>query len=631
MALAAYLVLKDDAEESDEQARTADAEPEKSKAPELLTTGRVPGPGEARAAKRAAAARAKQGAKDKARGVRGTLVLIGEDGSRDTKPDGRLSLQWDSDDSSTNFVEVNVTNGLWSLPLARADAVATQLFRTHDRVAYRSDKKTSGWANGVALGADGRVHLEYTWAPPLRLHVLDAETGGHLTRVQLVTDMDEGFAFPKTVQGAVMVTSAASPIEVPIVVADDLRSNAALFVRSAGYAWQRIVVDTLEGGDRTMTLQLGGGADITVRGKLPGGTIYLRLWREDDKGEQPYFEREIEFAGLEAIRSLQLGAYEAKVQIGEWWSNPRDIAKGTLEVEAGTLASLTLDLKRPGAVRRVPFAGELIVPASLTLTNPEVVLQFTGDQSQGQHAYLRLGFAEKPPHLVTIEGRPGAFQFDAGPATPGPYQVTINEIGYRGTLVLGPNGTTRARIVVPEPGALTVRVVDATTGEDAGAAWISWHMVLLDHGGSHRPTRVNVNPKTKRFHLRVPSGRIALSADSESFSEAVGTVVDVPPGGSVEHTLRVTRSGSFLLVLREGKARVPFDWDWNVDVTGLDGESEAYMWGENDKGQQVWVDKPGRYKLAFPLQEGFEKVPDLFIDVAVGKVETHTVQLRRKR
>ena len=615
--------------------------------------------------------------------IEGTLTVLDLEGNEHANESGVFELVlWVK--NTGDIHEVTVRNGKWTAEAPPSVQLGVQGFRLGGRPAYVDEDR-------VPVPGDGTLHIRARWAPVARLRVKAADTGADLTGIEVVSGRDfdvgdqdhPGPCSPEDV----VLADARSPIEFGHEEEDVKAGTRKYWVRAPGYAWGRIAIDHRSGGERVLVLEPAAGVEVSLAGLRPGSRAVVRLReciegaREERRSLLQELRRalgkvegvseasldaadvdlEEKLAGVELtpmardilekmedlnterfvveaapdadgsarIEGVAPGRYRLTVEIGSRWRKPAALAEAVVDLGAGEIERVSLALKEPPArPSPVPVAGTLRVPEAWGPIRPRIRLhardadEGDGDDETAEERRHRL----RNLRALPVEGEPEVLRWDAGKLPPGRYEFTVDDVGYGTLIAVGPEGDSGMKLELPEPVDREIRLVDVETGEEARVNTLQWSLAVVDGFLSSIDNEVSRDERMGRFRFRAPGGKLRLRLDSDEYSLDDGDH-EIHAGESV---LRVRRTCGIRLSVKEGEARVPWDWSWGVPrAREVGGEGRATSWGEKSGAFRVEVTRPGTYELSFPSIRGYETIPSRRIEVKPGQFSEAIVDLRR--
>jgi hypothetical protein len=214
--------------------------------------------------------------------------------------------------------------------------------------------------------------------------------------------------------------------------------------------------------------------------------------------------------------------------------------------------------------------------------------------------------------------------------TPGRHVFSASPWMWTQVIEVAPSGTTGARLVVPPPCDVEVRLVDAATGDpiaDNDDLWwyvtsghIDWQLVDMER----LPC---AEPGVWRF--QAPIGTLVVSLWNK-LHDAEAMETDLKAGKNrVE--LKAVPNYSCAIALTDGAVPVPIDEEIGAGVraAALVGSGSLAECGTGHPCS-VWFTKAGRYRLTLPAIEGYEPVEPIEIEIAAGTIPLVEVALKQR-
>ncbi|MCK6461715.1 MAG: hypothetical protein L6Q95_17675, partial [Planctomycetes bacterium] len=434
-------------------------------------------------------------------------------------------------------------------------------------------------------------------------------TGAELAGVEIVQHVG-GFCLSELHPGPgyvqLVADDAASPVTLP-----ERPGEQVYWVRGPEHAWMRVEVEQSFGGERIVRLPRAGSLDVRLSNFDPDSGAEVRLY--DPTGSHllswPSDERP-------RIESLAAGTYRVRVEIGRWHRDPRCLGEALVEVEAGAVKEVAIDVARvPGAERLVPLAGSLHVDPAWGDDVGWIHLSVDGEDVPPG--------TDDPDVTLSKDGR-----WSVGRVPPGRYSVNVRPWTWCQMVDVGPSGNPDVKIVVPPPCDVEVRVLLSDRDEAAPVHTLWWGMrqgSCLEDAASEAPGR---------FRFRAPLGEIEFDGDDDFTIEA--RVVELKPGLN-RVTLRARRLYGFTIELEDAATgtKVPMHDGFcaRITVAGVDDpecRGDGTYSGSGSCGT-VGVTKPGRYRVMFLGEiEGFRSIDDHEVEVPPEGTARLIVRVRRK-
>jgi len=381
-----------------------------------------------------------------------------------------------------------------------------------------------------------------------------------------------------------------------------------VLVGCAGYAWERIEIDFGAGGERRLRLDPGGDLEVgLVGGDVPRGAR-LNLWRD---GFRPFAQVTLEGENPILLRDLAPGACEARVEVGDWWSDPIRLAEAPIEITAGETTRILLRLSAPPELMLAPLAGTVVLPREWEVDRPQLQAKFLDTPLDGENAYRYQN------NLLRAPGAEDTFLWDLGDVQTGRYHLVVSQVEYAVAIDLGPEGATDVELVVPPPVTLRVFPRDTRTGEPAELERLLWCCKRPEGSRSFGFERVDREPGTDAFEFRVPRMEIELFVSPGRYLSQ-NLTVDARAEENVV-TLEVSPASAIVVRLRASDTPVPWpSQTWPVE-TDLEGPGTMRSRGHRDGGLWFTLSEPGPYRFQPPTIDGFEPPDPVTFDAVEGE------------
>ncbi len=311
-----------------------------------------------------------------------------------------------------------------------------------------------------------------------------------------------------------------------------------------------------------------------------------------------------------AFSELPVGTYAVSLEHNEFfWGLVIPPVDGN--VLAGEVTELVLLVRSSQPEELVPFSGYVIVPIEW------------GDREPPIEMRLEREFGPIPEYEDWCETHatndPEMWAFDHDKMPMGTYAFRIRE--YTSTFHLGFGGDTNARIKVPGPATVIVRVVDEQTHLSlekpklewtfVGPSWNSWGGVV-----EFMPW----NSDEKQFRFRCLVGQVDLHPSSPNW-EIEDRTVQIHPGHNT-FTLEAKRETAILVQYYVDDKLFYSSGDKEWLCTPLSGEAESKTWSRRGETKIV-VSRPGPYCITPPHIHGYKPVAPFTIAARQGKIIKH--------
>ncbi len=556
----------------------------------------------------------------------GRLVVVDRAGLEHPREDGRFTLLTWIEGEPAALVPVSVSKGEWRAKTAPGRRARVTDLTIGGRVAVVVDE------GGLAGSGDREVTLRARWKASCALRVLDDATGRDLSGVEvvrLVSGGREDEPHPHGAGTAHVVKEAVSPVSLP--PADRL---AVYWVRARGFAWSRIRIDHVRGGERTIRLKRGGALEVTVVGPAARGRFLVLRRAEADEHGVPYTESALPESGVARVNAMEPGRYDVLVTSAEWWRRSHTLGSAEVVVPADAVERVTVRLAEPAPQVTVPVAGVLVVPeawgaidVSLSIrtargTTEELLLTALQGKDGGVSTEVEIDADEM------TKDRDGRLHWDAGRIPPGEYVATIGRTAYQVAFRVGATGDASVRLALPRPADVVLRTVDDATGLRVPLREIRWSPAWVSFLDARSSVTARSAPDPGTFRFRAPIGEIHLDTAARGWALASpAKVYSVRPHRN-EYDVRVIRLSGLRVRFRDGNAAVPLGAD-KVTLQSVDGHKDLET--SADRGDLLFfVRNPGAYELVFENIPGFQREKPRRVELRQGTTKTVVVALRRK-
>lgn len=556
--------------------------------------------------------------------IRGTVVVVEQDGRRIEGESG--TFQIDTDPYS-GLSDIDVSEGTW-----RADVPAGASLSIGNLIL--GGRKAFAEPATIEARADGVVEVRCRWFAPAQLRVIGADDED-LDGVELAVDeynvtwheiapfnLAQREAARQEVSPAsppLWIRAGRSPVEVPA-------QNAGLnnyWVRAADHAWARVSLAQGYGGKRVVRLVRSGVLVVRV---VPwdgsSAAVCLHLYRAGEHALSWWPDE----SGVALIEGLPPGRFEVRACLAfAWWRDPRVIAVADVEIEPGVTKEVLLSGREaPPSQEDVPLAGTLeIDPAWHAPKQPFDLACGTALDITVEDEQRDIGDAA----TVRIEE---AGRWSAGAVPPGRYCFTLGPWMWSQVIEVGPEGTTEARLVVPPPCQVEVRLVDAVTGnhiaDDNDLRWRVRSPDVRRECSRERKRATCDTPGVWRFWA--PLGIIDVGLYSDLF-DADPIEVNLRPG---TNRIKLKAVGNFVCDLKfnEGTMPVPVQEEFarGIKATPLDGAGGIKECGTGYPCRLRFT-SAGRYRITFSaLIEGYSPVEPVEVEIATATIPQVEIALR---
>lgn len=549
------------------------------------------------------------------RSIEGTVVVVDDRQVEHATASGSLeAILIDESPTTGSVVQIPVRLGRFSFR-APSDTTKLHILRStlDTRLAFCEEES-------VAID-DAPLALRFRFRGRTILRVRDEMTGADLTDVMLRCDSQVGesqrYEHPGLPLPATpLADHANSPIDITHRMGDGYRTT--IYAHVPGYAWGHVDVDPREGGVLPILLRPGGRLVVRTKGSRPPATAFLRVRR--DGASMPCAEANLSSAAEYDFDGMIPGEYRVTVESTPWWNDPEPLAAGHVALIAGATKIVELEIPAPSPITTVPLQGIVFLPREWKRRDFTLLVELV------DHSRPRLVVGDSA--IESFPDDPESFRFDAGFLVPGRYEIRVSPHHWVLVHDVGPTGDLACRIEIPPPTHVSVRALDALTGEPAKIAGITWSVPHPEVTTGGPLENVSRDPQSGRFEFDCATATIELQIweDGYSFLNELHSLVP----GTNEITVHLTPSCGLDLSLRCDGRPVLFPRGFDVELTPVSGTGEVVAASYNDERQRRVVDVPGRYRVTIPAIQGYLPVEPFELDIAPGKFVKHVIELRAR-
>lgn len=577
--------------------------------------------------------------------LRGSVVLLDAAGAVVPRPNGTLKLiSWreNARGGYGTHVDTPVVDGEWSVPLERFEGASHLGI---DKAELDSEPAIiDSPADKLALPLSGPLEIRARTYPSSILHVVDASTGQDLSGISLLEasrwpredDIHPGMDPRKRVLGRELT----SPIDLVEVLPRQKRhGNRTLLVGATGHAWTSTEVDFRKGGVRHVELEPGGELEIQLVGHDPSSGSTLRFRPENRQQSRPILNVPLDGDDLVLLKGMGEGSLDASVEIGDWFENPVVLGRATVTVRAGALSRASIQLVPPPQASWARLEGRVFLPKEWGIERarsgisplragmlPRIMLKLMGTPLEGfdDRQMLDLRVVEPSTRAGMEE-----LHWVHDRVQVGRYELGLHEPSYSIVIEVPPEGLRNVVLEVPPPVELLVEVLDKSTGEPIETDALKWNSKrpVGVSGGSLEPAELD--PDTGLLRILAPATETELMLwdwGYKPFSETV----DLRPGPR-RHTIRLEQAPQMEITLVDEGTAVPFPQSSHSRPTAVEGSEGRVTLSSTGSFKWVFqVSEPGTYVFEPPPIAGYAPLPEQRIDVELGKVTQHVIELERR-
>jgi hypothetical protein len=388
------------------------------------------------------------------------------------------------------------------------------------------------------------------------------------------------------------------------------------YIVADGCAWTSAAIPFAMGGEVRVRLVAGGG----VRLRIPQWRELEQplLWAHCDHRSLHLRVRPPNEVGGGLVHGLPVGNYVFEIRRGGWWEDSHVYGRATVEVVAGVVVPLTIEVNPGQALGKAVVTGTLTVPRGWT--DRPAWVTFEGLETENAEI-------NETVHFRGWQDRE-TLPFRTDPIPAGRYLVEAASLGW-GQKIEVPIGGGHFDLSLPPPLDLHVRVIDDTTGHDIPTAQLNWNAVHERLGG-WATYSVPRDHATGVFKLQVPPAVLALSAEADGYIDR-GLKVGVEAGKLCEAVIRLQRAAVLTVRLRlDGES---FSGDGVAVEVERSWAGGSYCSARGfDNGEARFADlAPGTWTVDVSESPILEEVEPLRIELKAGETKQIVIDLRRKR
>ena len=536
--------------------------------------------------------------------LHGELISI-TDGRQTRVDKGRFTLRFWS--GATWRVErVEVTDGRWSAPWQ----AATRLEVTDVFIGDRPARVASA---DLSLADKGEQEILVCPAEPSLLHVRSSESGLSLDRLTLVAGRgDETHPADSPIHP--LGSDQSSPLDLDQLLKLPFVSGPMdYWVCAPGYAWGRVTIDHLRGGERTLSLKRGCALEVVdLDVPLPSQALLcVRIAHEGRIEQRPFLEVRPQPVGTTLIPGLPPGRYEVCL---EDRTVPGEVlARGEIDVQG---AHETVALKAVARPADFPLLlrGTLALPDAWGLAVGPLCLCPT-DATLGFGAQITIPLDEM------TEGPARVFEWNAGEVKPGRYSAHLRGTGFR-TVVELKQSAEPLRLVVSAPAQLEVLVTAGPGALMPDDLKLTWALLDQESGRLARGMRVGPEPMV----MIAPAGAVQLDLISVGTGRLVSSRrVQTRPGVNKVRMVLQPRRGVHVVLL-DGTTELP----WEAGSCSLRATHLASGVTTEGSGGRFELGQSGLHEVHLCLPEEYATVEPQLVQVTEGAVSELVFHLQRK-
>lgn len=572
--------------------------------------------------------------------ARGTVVVVDSAGREHTGLDGELRLlpQMDSSDEPQN---VPILGGRFEVELSAEEGRVVM-------GALLDGRTAAVLANSAWLEArEEPYELRMGWLAPLLLEVRDADTGQHLSGVELwgtdPLDLD-----PPRIPAAALGLGPApkTPLLGPLTSPFPFeswppgvyRDGMDLRVWAPGYSWGALSADPFSGGVRRVELNAAASLEVHFTGdplpRLPPKDtmfgrerVFLIVARDADMSGGSPANAVLAAPELQQNDSLLIeGLPREPVTVlvavgGAWFHLTTTLARAEIDLGTEPPHRVQLHIASEELVL-TPIAGQLHLPPESTERQwVEVFPLGSADQGLREPLAVQVAIASN-----SLQGA-STMHFSTTSPGPGPHAFLLGGSGYAMVLDIPAGGATNLSLALPPPAEVTVRAMDLGPGgaPEGSAVRYSW-LPPDDLPTPRRYARASLDPETASVTIHAPPGRVEFTLEIPGRIGERATL-DLTSGYRTELQLRASPQAHLLLTLRDGDTRIPapdlsFANFEDAQGTRVPAAARAHSSGV------LYTLPPGDYRLTIPdPPPGYLPIEPVDVHLSAEQTEERIVEL----
>lgn len=510
-------------------------------------------------------------------------------------------------ETSMEMVDAAVQDGAWRI---KVEQVPESVY------------VTEAWFDGAAVRGTSVMRVDDPKAlalrgrlvPTLTVRVFADESGQELSGVCVATrPLDDHKRLHPGNEGCeVRARNQASPVRFGT---RSIASQQTFWVAAPSRAWQPIEMFTTRAHERFVSLEPGGDVLVTCTGmRRTSNGSKLRIYANQSR--EPICEVAPQPGGTK-IEHLPTGSLRLALEMGRWSRTPHVLASANIQVRVGQLCRVELKVAAEPKVFRAAAAGTLLIGESWG-DNWSLQLVATG------HNSTQFATNTTMSRSAMQEGPPREYSWRISQLSCGTYQVFVRGPNYRTVLTIPAGGVKNARIVVPEPATIELRVVDRDGKEPSPDDSLPVWRHVADSGANRFASTKASLQTDGSYRIVTPAGKVHVQWHPEGYGRASREFLVGP--GTHQVQLEIERECGFEIVWKEGSIRIPWPLLTALTIRNASGELVPHRVAES----RVITEESGALTLSIPPIAGYLPIPDLNVFVDPGGWAKAEVQLVRK-
>ena len=282
--------------------------------------------------------------------IHGSVVVVDSSGIEHTTESGFFYLTLPNGRRKGRLERVPVIRGQWSASIPKSAKFEVFQIELGGRRTVCDESSRS-----IEIQPDHHVNIRASWPKGTLLHVKAEDTGQELDQLEIVSVLGlewEGSTDPGPQYSSKTLASLArSPVMTDSLGSIEVRGGQpatyaykpGYYVRSPGYAWNRIEGNFVPSVEYDLTLKPGGTLDVSVEGQLPSGrTVELCVCQPDGSSAMLEILRPIERNGVIRLYSVAAGRHVVFAKALGFSDVHRIIGSVEVEVVAGAFVEARL-------------------------------------------------------------------------------------------------------------------------------------------------------------------------------------------------------------------------------------------------------------------------------------------------
>ena len=388
-----------------------------------------------------------------------------------------------------------------------------------------------------------------------------------------------------------------------------------IHVRADGYAWGRISVDLIGGGERQIILDPGTALNILLSGDWDRPGAAVRMTTVNESSRIPYMEAFPEGQSNLHVDGVVPEEYRVSIEVGHWAQRPLVLAEEQIYIGEET-GFIQLHVEEDDT-ERVLLGGSIVIPdgwylSSFTLRvrpiSPGISVQV-----ETQEIPSGTMFSEVDPIGIR-------YFWESDPLPVGTYALLVLPIGFGLNVETGEEGNLDTEVILPDPVTVEVHTVLTGTQYPAFPNLIRWTPVRPPGVPGVGALPVTSEGGGNVFIFDAPIGSISISCTDAAF-EPTYRQVQVIPGQDNVFNLELTPAIGVKIYLFDGETPIPWDIGWHPDFDAVEHNGTIVTRGRIGQAYRILVSQPGTYLLTLPNEmTDFILPPPQLVEVLADEI-----------